>query len=143
LALAFPVPDPDNKENEEVMWTHSRFKDELFIHLTRIKDENKSNSVKDNQRIYLNDYKYYAQARKLIYYIPICRPNDNIPPFIFYIDDLKSNPKLYAEFEGYVVGATEKEVSLLLKEIATKFFEAVDYGYTHNSVIPHITTGIE
>jgi hypothetical protein len=131
-----------SRDSYNMIWTHSKFKDELYIHLTRVKDPNKSASVTDIQRIYLNDYKYYSQARRLIYWVPICRPNDKIPPFLIYTDDLKSNPKLYAEFEEYITGATEKEIAFLLKEIAVKFFEAIDYFYAHNSVISHIVVGI-
>ena len=129
---SWSAPDPDNlkaeDQTQENKWTHARFKNELFIHLCRIKDENKSNGITDNQRIFLNDCKYYAQARRLIYLVPICRPNNKIPPFIIYTEDLKSNSKLCKEFEDYIIGATEKEVSFLLKEIAVKFFENISYG---------------
>lgn len=143
--MSFPVHDPDNKENKAVIWTHARFKDELFIHLTRIKNPNKSesDSVSECQRIYLNDYKYYQQARDLIYWIPISKPSKHIPPFRIYTEDLKSNYKLYSEFKKFISLSTEKEIAFLLKEIAVKFFEAINYGYTHNSVIPHITVGFE
>lgn len=127
-------------KDDNELWTSAYLKDELFIHLSRIKDKDPNN---DNKQIFLSDYKYYRQAKDLIYRIPLFRPKDkNKPPFIIYIDDLKSNPKLYQEFESFVIESTETEVSFLLKEIAIKFFEAIDYGYTHNSVIPHITVGI-
>jgi hypothetical protein len=129
-----------SSDNE--FWTHAKFKDELFIHLSRIKDSNKSNSVKEIQRIYLNDHKYYARARSLIYWNPITKPHELIPPFVVDTKDLESNPKLYSEFKEYISLSTEKEISFLLKEIAVKFFEAIDYSYTHLSVIPHIAVGI-
>lgn len=143
-----PIPGVTPAEDKDILlkspdnWTHARLLDETFIHLTRIKDPNKSDSVTEIQRIYLNDYKYYAQARRLIYYIPISKPAELIPPFIIDTKDLISNPKLYAEFEEYVTGATEKEISFFLKEIAVKFFEAIDYSYTHLSVISHIAVGV-
>ena len=34
----FQVQDWIGQENHETMWTHAKFKDELFIHLTRIKE---------------------------------------------------------------------------------------------------------
>ena len=130
-----------NWDNED--WTLAYLKDEFFVHLTRIKDTNNLESVPYNRRIFLDDCKYYAQARKIIYWVPITRPPNLIPPFKIYIEDLKSNPKLYSEFQEFVTISTEKEVALFLKEIAVKFFEAINYGYTHNSVIPHIVVGLE
>jgi hypothetical protein len=113
----------------------------LFI-LPESKTQTNPTVLQKIQKIYLNDYKYYAQARRLIYYIPISKPAELIPPFIIDTKDLISNPKLYAEFEEYITGATEKEISFFLKEIAVKFFEAIDYSYTHLSVISHIAVGV-
>lgn len=76
-------------DSDNVIWTIARLKDELFIHLTRIKNTNVSNSITNIQCIYLNDKKYYAQAIRLFYWVSIIKPHELIPHFIIYIEDLK------------------------------------------------------
>ena len=122
-------------------WTHSRFKYELFIRLTKVQDPNKSDSVTDEQRGFLLDKKYYAQARRLIYWIPISKPAELIPPFIIHLSDL--TPRIRKEFQEFIDLATQKEAALFLKEIAVRFFEKIDYSYTHDSVIEHLQIGYE
>ena len=122
--------------NPEEQWTHSKFKYEFFICLTKVKDPNKSESVTEDERIFLNDDKYYAQAKNLMRYIPITRPENLIPPFVFNLSDL--TPKIKQEFKDYCKLNDQREISIFLKEIATKFFENIDYNYTHDSVLSHL-----
>lgn len=121
-------------------WTHAKFRDEFFRCLARIIDTNRSDSVSD-ERNYLSQRKYYAQARRLIYWIPITKPTELIPPFIINLSDL--SPRYRKEFEEFVDISTKREIAFFLKEIAVLFFEAIDFNYCQGSVIPHIQVGYE
>jgi hypothetical protein len=128
-----------NCENDP--WTLARLKDEFFLCLTRTKVDYKPNNATDNKLLFLDDLKYYAQAKRLIYWIPITRPPELIPPFIINLSDL--TPRIKQEFEEFCKLNTENEIGFFLRDIAIKFFEAINYSYTHNSVIPHIVVGVE
>jgi hypothetical protein len=116
-------------------WTRAKFRDEFRLDLANVVDTNRSNSV-SNERTYLSQRKYYAQARRLIYWIPISKPEELIPPFIINLSDL--SPRCRKEFEWFVDNSTKKEIAFFLKEIAITFFEAIDFAYCHTSVISHI-----
>ncbi len=116
-------------------WTHTKFRDEFLLDLAKVVDPNRSNSVSD-ERNYLSQLKYYAQARRLIYWIPITKPNELIPAFIIHLSDL--SPRCRKEFEEFVDLSTKKEIAFFLKEIAVIFFEAIDFNYCHRSVISHL-----
>jgi hypothetical protein len=128
-----------NYENDP--WTLARLRDEFFLCLTRVRVDNKPTNVTDNKLLFLDDLKYYAQAKRLIYWIPITRPPHLIPAFIINLSDLTARIK--KEFEEFVKLNNKKEIAIFLKEIAVKFFEAINYVYTYDSVIPHIVVGIE
>ena len=117
--------------NRKEYWTIAKLKDELFSELSKVPITNKSFSVKDKKCIFLNDLKYYAQARELIYWIPITRPKES-PPFVINLSDLSCKCK--EEFLEYCSVNDTKEIGLLLKEVVTKFFENINRDYTHNSV---------
>lgn len=81
-------------------WSFQRFKYEFFLCLSKIIDINKSNNISENERVFLSDRKYYVQAKNLIYWIPISRPSELIPPFVINLSDL--TPKLKSEFEYFL-----------------------------------------
>jgi hypothetical protein len=123
------------EEQERELWTHAKFRDELFKDLANIIDTNRSNSV-GNERTYLSQRKYYAQARRLIYWIPITKDEELIPPFIIHLSDLSERCR--KEFAEFVDNSTKREIAFFLKEIAVIFFEAIDFNYCHRSVISHL-----
>jgi hypothetical protein len=125
----------EENEKELELWTHAKFRDECFLDLANVIDTNRSNSV-SNERNYLSQRKYYAQARRLIYWIPITKAADKIPPFIINLSDL--SPRCRKEFEEFVDGSTKQEIALFLKEITLPFFEAIDFAYCHRSIISHL-----
>ena len=132
-SIVTPAEDKDN--NKEPLWTHAKFRDECHLDLANTIDPNRSNSV-SNERTYLSQRKYYAQARRLIYWIPISKPAELIPPFIIHLSDL--SPRCRKEFEEFVDLSTKQEIAFFLKEIAIPFFEAIDFAYCHRSVISHL-----
>jgi hypothetical protein len=127
--------------NDKEYWTDAKLRNEIFLELTKVPNPNKLNSVNAKENNYLSDFKYYSKAIELIYWIPITRPPQLIPAFIINLSDL--TPRIKKEFEEFVKLNNKKEIVMFLKEIAIKFFEAINYGYTHDSVIPHIVVGIE
>jgi len=70
-----------NEDKDKVLefpddvWSPAYYRDEFFIHLCRIKDKDKDDN--HHRPLFLTDYKYYAQAKKIMYWIPIadCRQN--------------------------------------------------------------------
>ena len=138
--MTLPSPDDYSKKSTHV-WSHACCRDEFFKDLAKAVDPNRSNTVTD-ERNYLTQLKYYAQARKLIYWIPITIPED-LTSLIFIINLSDLSPRCRKEFEEFVDNSTKQEIALFLKEIATLFFEAIDFDYTHLSVIPHIAVRYE
>jgi hypothetical protein len=103
-------------------------KDEIFLCLSKVPDT----------EFYYLDRKYYALAKDVMYKIPVYRPP---PTFIFNISDL--SPKCKEEFVEFVRLNSKKNIESLLKEIAVKFLEGVNYTYTHQSVIPYLQVGFD
>ena len=132
-----PIVTPAEYKNKEPLplWTHAKFRDETFLDLANTIDPNRSDSV-NNERNYLSQRKYYAQARRLIYWIPITKPDELIPAFIIHLSDL--SPRCRKEFEEFVDLSTKQEIAFFLKEIAIPFFEAINFAYCHRSVISHL-----
>lgn len=129
---------------DKEVWTFQRFKYEFFISLTKVLDSNKSNSIIEEERSetpFLSDKKYYNQARDKMYWIPICKPSELISAFIINFSDL--TPRLKSEFKEFCSLNAEREIALFLKEIAARFFENLNYEYTHESVLSHLQAGLE
>lgn len=123
-------------------WTFQRFKYEFFLCLTRVIDSNRSNSVKDEDKQgFLSDRKYYARAKDSIYWIPISKPSELIPPFVINFSDL--TPRLKEEFQEFCKLNEQREIGMFLKEIAARFFENIDYAYAHDSVLSHLKVVME
>jgi hypothetical protein len=140
------IKDQDNKSivtpaEEQELWTTARFKDEFFLCLTKVIDPNRSNSIINDRCVFLADLKYYQQARKLRPWISISKPAELIPPFIINISDL--TPRIRKELKEFVEFNNAKELNFLLKEIATKFFENIDYEYAHDSILSHLIVRLE
>jgi hypothetical protein len=121
-----PIVTPAEEQEQEELWTTSKFKDEFFLCSSKFPDEN----------LFYLDRKYYLLAKESIYKIPVYKL---APTFIFNISDL--TPRCREEFIQFVKYNSEKEIKLFLKQIAVKFLEAVDYDYTHISVIRHLKVG--
>jgi hypothetical protein len=121
------------------VWSFGMFKYHFFDDLTLVPNPNKSDTVTDNERIFLNDLKYYAQARALRPWIPITRPDDR-PPFIINLNDVCT--KCREEFDEFIKLNDKHEIAFLLKEIATRFFENIDREYTHESVLSCLTVKV-
>jgi hypothetical protein len=124
-----------SKEKSEA-WTSERFKYEFFLCLTKVFDTNRSNSITADERGFLTDRKYYAEAKKIMYWIPISKPSELVPPFVINLSDL--TPRLKAEFQDFCKLNERQEIGMFLKEIAARFFEGIDYAYTHDSVLSHL-----
>lgn len=122
-------------QRPQEQWTFQRFKYEFFLCLTKVLDTNKSNSI-SNEESFLSDKKYYNQARDKMYWIPISKPSELIPPFIIYLSDL--TPKLKQEFQEFCMLNEQPEITMFLREVATKFFENINYEYIHDSVLSHL-----
>ena len=122
-------------------WTTAKFKDEFFLCLSKFPDEN----------LFISKRKYYALAKEIIYKIPIYTKKEiinkkavfkpNPPPFVINLSDL--TPRVTKELKEFIELNNEKEVNYLLKEIATKFFEAINYDYTHISLIKLLKVRLE
>ena len=76
-----------------------------------------------------------------MYRIPISRPIELVPTFVINFSDL--TPRLQSEFRQFCELNDKREISIFLKEIATKFFENIDYAYTHDSVLVHLKVVLE
>jgi len=130
--------DKDTLTSPPEEWTTSKFKDEFFLNLVGVIDTN--TSVTD-EGPYLSDRKYYVQAKRLIYWIPITKNKELVPPFVINLSDL--TPKVSKELKEFIKLNNEKEVNFLLKQIATKFFENINHDYTHDSVLPDLIVRLE
>lgn len=122
-------------------WTFQRFKFEFFLCLTKVIDQNKSNSVSDYERGFLTDRKYYARARDSLYWVSISKPSKPIPTFLINFSDL--TPRLQKEFQAFCKYNEEREIAMFLREIAARFFENIDHGFTHDSVLSHLNVVME
>ena len=135
------VKEPNKLTAPIEEWTHARFKYEFFLCLTKVIDPNRSDSIINDRCVFLADLKYYQQARKLRPLIPISKPAELVPPFIINLSDL--TPRIRKELKEFIDANNEKEVYFLLKEIATKFFENIDYEYAHDSILSHLVARLE
>ena len=117
--------------------TFFRFKSEFFLCLTKVLDTNRSDSVPDEERGFLLDKKYYAQARKLLPLVTISEPTDTIT-FEFSLEDLTL--ELRKEFEEFCNESNEQEIGIFLHEIAARFFENINYDKTHQLGLRHLET---
>jgi hypothetical protein len=130
-------PNKDTDTEEE--WTTAKLKDEFFSDMTKV----------PNTEIFYSDRKYYALAKEIIYKIPVYTKKELIhnipvykpapPTFTFNVSDLGSKCK--DEFIEFVTLNSKNDIEFFLKDIAVKFFENIDYFYTHNSVIRHLKVG--
>lgn len=121
--------------DSECEWTLECFKNEFFLCLSRVIVTNQDNHINDDENGlgFLGDRKYYIQARNLMYWIPITRPSVLIPPFVINLSDLTT--RLKSEFRQFCELNEKREITMLLKEIAARFFENINYEYTHESVL--------
>lgn len=110
-------------ENSLELWTDAKLKYEFFLDLSKVPDT----------EIFYLDRKYYAQAKYLMYRIPVYSP---APSYIINISDL--SPKCKQEFIDFVNLNSKRDIEYFLKDIAVKFFERVNYDYTNQSVIPRL-----
>lgn len=129
------------REYEGEPWTFQRFKYEFFLCLTKVIDSNKSRSINEEERGFLNDRKYYTRAKNVIYWIPISKPSELVLPFVINFSDL--TPRLKAEFKEFCKVNGQREIGMFLKEIAARFFENIDYAYAHDSVLKHLKVVME
>jgi len=120
--------------------TFFRFKWDFFLCLTKVLDTNRSDSITDDERGFLLDKKYYAQARKLF---PLLFISDSpgIITFEFSLADL--TPELRKEFEEFCNESNEHEIGIFLHEIAARFFENINYDKTHTLVLSHLQTVVK
>mgnify|MGYP003576141779 CR=1 FL=1 len=130
-----------SSEADDQLWTQARFKYEFFLCLTKVKVPNRSSSIAEDARIFLNDYKYYSQARKLRPWIPLTRPKELVTSFVINLSDL--SPRCKEEFLEFCKLNNKHEIGFFLKEIAIKFFENIDYDYAHDSILSHLKVRVE
>ncbi len=114
----------EKKENSQDSWTTERFKEEFFLDLIRVR----INGVR----------KYYEQAKEKIYWIPVSQPPI---PFIINFSDLSSI--VQRQFLNYCKENNERNVTILLKEIAGRFFENLDEVYYHRSIMRKLQVRLE
>lgn len=121
-------------KDEERISSFQRFKYDFFLCLTRVIDTNRSNSGDDKgEKGFLGDRKYYAYAKKTIYWIPISETSE---PFVINFSDL--TPELKEEFQEFCRLNDQREIGIFLREIAARFFENINYAYTHDSVLSRL-----
>ncbi len=116
-------------ENENESWTYEKFKNEFFLCLTRV------NTRKGK---FLTDRDYYKQAIDIMYKIPVFIPS---PPFIIRLSDLSERIRI--EFNDYCALNKIDTVVIFLKEIATRFFENINFVYFHRSVMRSLKVRVE
>ena len=73
-----------------------------------------------------------------MYRIPVYDPS---PAFVINISDL--TPRIRKELQEFIEFNNAKEVNFLLKQIACKFFENIDFDYTHDSVLSHLKVRLD
>ena len=122
----------DRKDNgplqyvDDNEWTTDRFKDELFLSLTR-------------------NTRYYLQAKNLMYRIPLTAQNPKSEkealPFTINFNDLSS--RVQDKFIEYCQLYPSGNVTVLLKEIVIRLFENLDFEYAHMSVMKKLRVKID
>lgn len=144
MAEVVEKPEVPTKEpaHASKVRTFQEFEYEFFLCLTKIVSTNRSNSVKHEDRDgFLSERKYYAQAKDLMYWIPTSKHDENFPPFVINLSDL--TPNLRSEFKDFCNSNESREIGIFLKEIAARFFENIDYEYTHEFVLRHLKVVVE
>ena len=106
------------------LWTTERLKEETFLSLARVQEK-----IVNEEGESLTVRKYYRQAREKMYWIPISKPTT---PFIVHISDLSD--KVRNELDDYCKTVGKGLFTRILKEVAGKFFENLDFEYYHDSV---------
>ena len=110
------------------LWTTERLKEEAFLSLSRVLVNEAGESVTVR--------KYYRQAREKMYWIPI-----STIPFIIHISDLSD--KVRNELDDYCKTVNKGSFTRILKEIAGKFFENLDFEYYHGSIMKNLKVRLE
>jgi hypothetical protein len=123
---------------EEAPWTLERFKYEFFLCLAQVTGNNQVHNESQNDSGFFSDRKYYLQARNIIYRIPVSKP---IPHFVINFTDL--TPELQTKFGEFCELNEPRQIAVFLKDVAARFFENVNYRYTHDSVLKHLLVVLE
>jgi hypothetical protein len=121
------------RENDNDLWLTGRVVDETYFHLAKVKIVIKKENEED-----VTVHKYYAQARQKMYLIPLGRPS---VPFVIYITDL-DNVRIKKELEEYYKN-DKKTFEYILRTVAGKFFENLDFEYYHGSVMRNLRVKLE
>jgi hypothetical protein len=109
-------------------WTTERLKEEFFLRLAGVKEK-----IYNEEGKPVTVRKYYAQARYKIYLIPVAKPS---PPFVIHYFDL--TPRIQHDFTEYCKVNKERHLTIFLKEVAGRFFENLDFGYYHGSMMKYL-----
>jgi hypothetical protein len=111
-------------DSKAANWTTDRLIQEVYICLAKVKER-----VPERNGAFYITSKYEKQAREKIYKIAIYRPP---PRFIINISDLSLRVK--TELEVICKESNKRTVLILLKEVAGRFFENLDFVYYHTSI---------
>lgn len=109
----------------EDIWTTEHLKEEFFICLANVKEKIYNEVGKP-----VTVRKYYTQARYKMYLIPVAQPS---PPFVIHFSDLCQ--RIQEDFTEYCKENKERNLIIFLKEVASRFFENLDFAYYHGSVM--------
>ena len=120
----------DIQENRiDDLWTTERLKEEAFLSLVRVQEK-----IVNEEGESVTVRKYYRQARKKMYWIPISKPTI---PFIIHISDLCD------QVGNDYKTVDKRSFSRILKDVAGKFFENLDFEYYHGSIMRNLTVRLE
>ena len=113
-------------EEKEEQWTTECLVDELFLHLTAIKE-----IITDCNGREIPARKYCRQAKELSRWIPIARP---APDFIVNISDL--TPRLKSELTS--IADNPRTLQYVLMHAVARIFENLDFEYYHLSIAKNL-----
>ncbi len=102
-------PDAIIKLTPGEYWTTDRLKDELYLHLMKVTDNDGPHLMK-----------YREQAKHLMYRIPVYQPT---PSFVVNVQDLSDKLKSELESLDY------KSLNDVLKEAIGRIFESINERY--------------
>lgn len=124
----------DIQENRiDDLWTTERLKEEAFLSLARVQEK-----IVNEEGGSVTVRKYYRQAREKMSWIPISKPTI---PFIIHISDLCDQVR--NELDDYYKTVDKRSFTRILKEVAGKFFENLDFEYYHVSIMRNLTVRLE